>query len=67
MYLKNYYKLKITFFSSNFIAPMFVVTLSNYLYTMDKRLPMEVFGEIIYEVTKRDYIWKTLTPVYPLP
>jgi hypothetical protein len=56
MYLKNYYKLKITFFSSAFIAPMFVVTLSNYLYTMDKRLPMEVFGEIIYEVTKRDYI-----------
>lgn len=54
MDLKNYYKLKITFFNSNFIILMFVVMLSIYFYTMDKRILMEVFGEIIYDVTRSD-------------
>jgi hypothetical protein len=52
MDLKNYYKMKITFFTSNFIILMFVVIGSNYFYTMDKMLLMRIFGEIIYEVTK---------------
>lgn len=54
MDLKNYYKLKITFFNSNFIILMFVVMFSVYFYTIDKRILMEVFGEIIYDVTRSD-------------
>jgi hypothetical protein len=60
MDLKNYYKLKITFFNTNFIILMFVVMISNNFYTM------EVFGEIVYDVINSD-ISESLTPVYLLP